>query len=403
MFLFTLKAKFILFVMLAVPMAFAAVASAQTGRDMNPLRGREMLSDLDRYRLWAVRETAMKRQDARAIEKLAEISRRVGTSTAWSPEQSAELHTLMKQLEERLDMKPATAVPPQLKPEDYPFAVPRREKLNVRFAAAGGVAANLQSLDVHAPVTGNDHPIIVWLHGGGMKGGDKAQAGIAALKPDYFLARGYIFASVNYRLAPEQKHPAQAKDTAAALAWLHDHAAEFGGDAERIFIIGISAGAHLAAVVSTNERFLAEHQKELRIIKGAVILDIGSFDIPTLMEQAGDRAPQMYRYTFRNGGNREDWIDCSPFYHVGRGKGIPPMLLYYVAGREHHAIENERFAARMREEGYEANALAAEGKTHLRIELEIGHSGDAPTAEILQFIDRHNRCLDVTQKSSSKP
>jgi hypothetical protein len=46
------------------------------------------------------------------------------------------------------------------------------------------------------------------------------------------------------------------------------------------------------------------------------------------------------------------------------------MLLYYVAGRDHDATENERFATRMKKEGFEATVLAAEGKTHLRIELE---------------------------------
>jgi hypothetical protein len=49
------------------------------------------------------------------------------------------------------------------------------------------------------------------------------------------------------------------------------------------------------------------------------------------MEHAGESAPDMYSYTFRDGGNREDWIDCSPFYHLQRGKSIAPMLLYYVA------------------------------------------------------------------------
>jgi acetyl esterase/lipase len=311
------------------------------------------------------------------------------------------LRKLLEELESRLGLTPASAAPGTLQARDYPFAEPRREWLNVRFSEAEGVAANLQSLDIHAPTAGNGHPIVVWVHGGGMKGGDKALAGITVLKPDFFLSRGYVFASVNYRLAPEQKHPAQAQDTAAALSWLHDHATEFGGDPDRLFLIGISAGAQLAAVVSTNERFLAKHQKDLGIIKGAVILDIGSFDIPTLMEQAGENAPEMYHYTFRDGGTREDWIDCSPFYHVGRGKGIPPMLLCYVEGRDHHAAENERFAARLREDGYEATVLAAERKTHLSIELEIGTSGDVPTAEILKFLDQHQGDPKTTKPSGS--
>jgi len=357
--------------------------------DTQPGPGR--LSGLQRYRLWAARETAVRRQDLRAIEKLAEISRRVATSGDRSPDPSAELRELLGQIETRLGLPPPREIPSHLKPEDYPFAVARRERLDVRFANTDGVEAGPQSLDVHAPAGGMDHPILVFIHGGGMKGGDKAHPGITVLKPDFFIARGYVFASINYRLAPAHKHPAQAEDTAAAIAWLHDHAAEFGGDPERLFLLGISAGAQLAAVVSTNERFLAKHRKGLDVIQGAVILDIGSFDIPTLMEQAGERAPEMYRTTFRDGGTREDWIDLSPFYHVRRGKSIPPMLLCFVAGRDHHAAENRRFSERLTAEGYEATVLAAEGKTHLSLELDIGLSGDVPTAKILEFFDRRTR------------
>lgn len=104
-------------------------------------------------------------------------------------------------------------------------------------------------------------------------------------------------------------------------------------------------------------------------------------------ERAGRRAPDMYYYTFREGAGPADWSDFSPFAHVARDKGIPPMLLYYVAGREGHAIENERFAERLRAEGCTATVLAAADKTHLRIELEIGARGDVPTKEIMAFIE----------------
>ena len=79
------------------------------------------------------------------------------------------------------------------------------------------------------------------------------------------------------------------------------------------------------------------------------------------------------------------------------------MLLYYVAGREHHATENERFAARLEEEGCEATVLAAQGKTHLSIELEIGLGGDVPTAEILETIafSPDGKTLDGRGKSQS--
>jgi len=349
------------------------------------------LSPLDTYRLWRARNAAVTNSDGRAVEKVVEITLLLTTTKNLPPARAAELQQLLNDLEQRLRLPPVAAVPPEMKPEDYAFAVPRREFLNVRFAATEGVSPALQSLDVYAPPVGDRHPIIVWIHGGGMKAGDKAMPGVLALKPDFFLARGFAFASINYRLAPTHKHPAQAEDTAAALAWLHEHARDFGGNPNNLFVIGISAGAHLAAVVSTNERFLAKHQKAPDIIRGAVILDIGSFDIPNLMEQAGAKAPEMYRYTFRNGGTKEDWTDFSPFYHVMRGTGIPPMLLYYVAGRDHHAAENQRFADRLKAEGYDATVLAAQNKTHLRIESEIGIPGDVPTKEILGFIKKRRK------------
>jgi arylformamidase len=345
------------------------------------------IAPIDRYRLSLVREEALTRLDGKGITKLVEISRNILQSPSWTSAQEQELRKLLIQLESRYGLNSPESVPIDAFAEMPPFADPRREWLDIRYANSEGANDREQSLDVYAPNDGSDLPIVVWLHGGGMKGGDKSHPGITVLKPDFFNSRGFVFASLNYRLAPEQRHPAQAEDSAAAIAWLHDHAVEFGGDPNRIVLIGISAGAQLAAVISTNERFLAKHQKNLDIIKAAVILDIGSFDIPTLMEQAGERAPDMYRYTFRDGGNREDWIDCSPFYHVQRGKGIPAMLLYYVAGRDHHAVENQRFADRLTAEGYEAKVLAAEGKTHLSIELEIGTASDIPTGEILKFLE----------------
>ena len=249
-------------------------------------------SALERYRLWRARDAAIKRLDERAIVNFIEINRAVSEAKSWDAGQEQELRRLLEQIEERLVLPSVTAIPPDLTERDFPFAVPKREHRDVRFASSSGVEAKFQSLDVYAPMQGTRQPIVVWIHGGGMKGGDKADPGVVVLKPDFFVARGWVFASINYRLAPDHKHPAQAEDTAAVLAYLHDHAEEFGADRGRMFVIGISAGAQLAAVVATNPRFLARHGKTADMIRAAVILDIGSFDIPTLMDQAGDRCPR---------------------------------------------------------------------------------------------------------------
>jgi acetyl esterase/lipase len=169
----------------------------------------------------------------------------------WSERHTEEVRRLLGQMEARYGLTPPEAVPTDVPPEATGFAVPRREWRDVRFAKSSGVEPAEQSLDVYSPMEGENHPIVIWLHGGGMNGGDKAQPGVTVLKPDFFVARGFVFVAANYRLAPRHVRPAQAEDTAAAIAWIRDHAAEYRGDPSRLFVIGMSAGAHLAAVVAT--------------------------------------------------------------------------------------------------------------------------------------------------------
>lgn len=80
-----------------------------------------------------------------------------------------------------------------------------------------------------------------------------------------------------------------------------------------------------------------------------------------------------------------DWRGSSPLLRVARGRAIPPLLLCYVGGRDHHARENRRFADALPEAGTTATVFEAKDKTHLRIELEIGLRDDPVTAEILRF------------------
>ncbi len=158
--------------------------SVAVGQDVG---GSPQLSNLDRYRLWRVRDSAVRNQDLRAIEKLIETEGLVRQESDWTEHRTAQLRKLINELEARVKSGAVESIPVGLNPQDYAFAIPRRERLDVRFAKTDGAEAKSQCLDVYAPVGAEGHPIIVWLHGGGMKGGDKAQAGILVLKPDYEL------------------------------------------------------------------------------------------------------------------------------------------------------------------------------------------------------------------------
>ena len=87
-------------------------------------------------------------------------------------------------------------------------------------------------------------PVIVVFHGGGLIGGSRAATTNVA---DYFASLGYVGVNGGYRLAPDAKWPEGARDVGAAVTWLRDHVAEYGGDPEQIFVAGISTGALHAA------------------------------------------------------------------------------------------------------------------------------------------------------------
>jgi acetyl esterase/lipase len=111
-----------------------------------------------------------------------------------------------------------------------------------------------QRLDVYTPRRASDRPIIVFWYGGGWENGRRSQyrfVGAALAKA------GYVAVLPDYRLYPEVKFPAFVEDGAQALAWVVSHAAEIGGDRQRIYVAGHSAGAHLAAMLAYDGSRLA--------------------------------------------------------------------------------------------------------------------------------------------------
>src|SRR5207244_2268370 len=99
-----------------------------------------------------------------------------------------------------------------------------------------------QTLDVYTPAEGKNHPVVVWIHGGGWHSGDKKDV---QKKPQAFTDKGFVFVSINYRLWPSVTIKQIAENVAKAIHWTHDHAADYGGDPNIIFVMGHSAGAQL--------------------------------------------------------------------------------------------------------------------------------------------------------------
>jgi acetyl esterase/lipase len=162
-------------------------------------------------------------------------------------------------------------------------AVEVKKVLNVRYAEVPGADANLLSLDIYAPPNAAQCPVMVYVHGGGWARGDKQAVGI---KPDYFCSRGWVFVSINYRLVPKVDILAQAQDAANAVAWVHTHIADHGGNPEKLHLMGHSVGAHLVALLGTHERFLKVAGKDLNILRSIIELDTQALDVPRMMKES---------------------------------------------------------------------------------------------------------------------
>ena len=251
---------------------------------------------------------------------------------------------------------------------DIPYTQPKNER---------------QTLDVYAPAAGQNNPVILWIHGGGWKKGDKT--GVQR-KPRAFVEQGYVFVSTNYRFVPQVTIKEVMGDIAKAIRWAHDHASEYGGDPNSIIVMGHSAGAHLAALVCTDDRYLQAEGLSLKILKGCVPVDVSVYDIPKRLQESGATPPATFKEVF--GEAAEMHRELSPVTHIAAGKHIPSFLILHVADRPETKAQSHWFAEKLREAGVAATVVAAEGKTHGTINSDLGVPGDKPTQALLEFLGK---------------
>jgi arylformamidase len=129
-----------------------------------------------------------------------------------------------------------------------------------------------QSLDLYLPATGISRPpLFIFVHGGFWTLSDDEYR-IGPALAEALVPKGVAVALVRYRLAPDQKHPSQAQDVAASVAYLEGKADQYGYDANKIFLGGHSAGAHLAALVGLGPVYLRAHRVSPRSLAGIVAL-----------------------------------------------------------------------------------------------------------------------------------
>jgi arylformamidase len=242
----------------------------------------------------------------------------------------------------------------------------------VAYATVPGVAPNATSLDIYPPRNGCPAPVVMWVHGGGWQHGDKKNQ--VADKIRLFNDKGWILVSVNYRLTDPSSpdpvvFPRHNEDVAAAVAWVHDNIAQYGGDPDEIALLGHSAGAQIVASVGTDEGYLAAHGMTLSDVRCVGALDTEGFDVA---RQASVGNP-IYRAAF--GNDPATWDDASPLHHIAAGKDVPAFLVV-ERGTLARRLTQHAFVDALRAADIPVTVVDARTLTHGQVNAQIGASGD---------------------------
>ena len=250
-----------------------------------------------------------------------------------------------------------------------------------------GSTSPKQRLDLFV-AQGHNNPVFVFVHGGGWTKGDKSlRVGGADVYGNigrFYAARGIMTAVISYRLQPSVRWPGQVDDVAAAVAWIHSHAAEFGGNPARIFLGGHSAGAQLVTRLALDPAPLKAHGLTPANLCGVISVSGAGLDL--VDPQSYKLGESIAYYQERFGSENKDWQRvASPVTYAT--PGAPPFLILYAAG-ETKALQrqSQRLSEVLTAKAISNRVVMVAGESHPRMVLTLSRPDRTAGPAILSFI-----------------
>lgn len=232
-----------------------------------------------------------------------------------------------------------------------------------------------QRMDIHAPQGTHLAPVIMMVHGGGWRRGDKASDTVVTNKLAHWSARGYVFISINYPMLPQANPLEQAQHVARALAYVQKHANEWGGDANQVALMGHSAGAHLVALLSSQPAMA--YQLGAKPWRGTVALDSAAMNVVEVMQKKHFR---LYDEAF--GTDTGLWTAASPYHQLSTQ--ATPMLLVCSSQRTEPCPQAHDFSRHAQSMGVRTQVLE-QPLSHQQINDNLGKPGSY-TDTVDQFL-----------------
>jgi arylformamidase len=262
-------------------------------------------------------------------------------------------------------------VPPPVPPDrTFPYAAHPRQAIDFWAAqGADGLA-----------------PLIFFVHGGAWRKGDKL-VDTGFWKATHFPRSGFAFAATNYRLVPEATVEQQAEDAAAALRAVIDRAGELGIDRRRIILMGHSAGAHLVALLGTDESWLRAVGLSFADVAGVICNDGACYDAPYQIEMIN--ADWRPAFTDAFGTEPERQRALSPLFHAA-APNVPHFLLLHMRHRNDGGIrQTHDLADALHAAGSSATVKVIEAPQatgHHELNLRMGEPGFGATLAVDRWL-----------------
>ena len=223
-------------------------------------------------------------------------------------------------------------------------------------------------------------PVFLFIHGGSWRAGKKSTYNFLGKG---MARKGAVAVIIDYRLYPRTNYEGMAIDAATAVKWVKQNIAGFGGDTNKIFVSGHSAGGQMAALIATDNLYF-DSLKIKNPITGTILIDAFGLDMYSYFKNYRFNM-EVYQSVFTK--DQDNWKKGSPLYHLH--KGMPPFLLF-LGGKTNTNIivGNNDFLAELKKYQPETAINIVPRKRHIGMIFSFYNSHKKEYRQIIDFMEK---------------
>ena len=235
-------------------------------------------------------------------------------------------------------------------------------------------------LNIFAPRKASNENVMVYIHGGNWNSGKKSLYNFLGTR---FARKGIVTVVIDYPLSPEATYLEMSEASSLAIKWVKENIKKYGGNPDRIFVSGHSAGGHLAALISLDDVYFNSLQIP-NPVKGIILIDAAGLDMYGYLK--GEKFPKDHTYLKTFTQDSAGWKKATPLYHLR--ENMPPMLIYR-AENTYPSIEKSHVkfikALKARDAVYRYQVL--KGKKHVTMITQFFRTWNPRYDEIISFMN----------------